>query len=452
MSTRIILSPSQIQDMYTVPVRSSMNVNDRFQLYKSLAVPSYVHGYGLCIEYYKRWFESKFSHDYFRGGVYIDGKHVLDEYKTFKQVPVKKENPVARIVPTLDGDYDREGVDTYLASPQVYLRRSSFQDSFFKDYDRKLCFGMQMKAMKMTFNTKVRVNTRAEQLDLWNYMQLNFRNGATSYEYLSLDYHIPKEIVLYVAEKAGFEVVNDNIVDIIDFLNYFNQHSDIILLFKVRAINKQPEFFLRVNNVYTHITCRDKLNRDDGEKDGKLDFNFGVEMENVIIMPVPAFYFLCNQEPIMIDYKLQPHANDMTALYSINIYEPPTVDENGWSQAAVTSYAVEKGDEDLDISSLFTGENILTRTIDITMKQGVSPNKFINVKAFHGDDIAKTVNIKMNWKTKKAELVDRPATIDEIYQIVMYYDREYIATIDTEVNKYNDTRVTNYPYHDPATD
>ena len=448
---RIAVTPAQLT--ISKKVRPDMELNDRFTLYKSLAVPSYVHGYGLCIEYYKRWFESKFSHDYFRGGIYIEGKHVLDEYKTFDQVPVKRENPRARIIPTLDGDYDRDGIDNYLASPQIYLRRSSFQDSFFKDYDRQLFISLQMRAMKMNFNTKVRVNTRAEQLDLWNFMQLNFRNDATSYEYLSLDYHIPKEIILFIAEKAGFEIVNDNIVNIIDFLNYFNQHSDVILLFKIRAINKQPEFFLRFNDVYTHIQCKDKLNRDDGEKDGKLDFNFGVEMENIIIMPIPAFYILGNQEPIMIDYKLDLHTKDMTALYSINIYEIPPVDDNGWNQAAITSYAVDKGDTELDISSIFTGENILSRTIDLTMKQGVSPSKFINVKVFHNDDIAKTVNIKMNWRTKRAELLNGPASQDEVYQIAMYYDREYISTIDTEINKYNDNRISGYnKYHDPNTD
>lgn len=448
---RIAITPAQLE--LSKAVRPTMEQNSRFAMYKSLAVPSYVHGYGLCIEYYKRWFMSKFSHDYFRGGVYIDGKHVIDEYKTFQEVPVKRENPRARIIPTLDSDYDRDGIDNYLASPQIYLRRSSLQDCFFKDYDRKLCIGLQMKGMKMTFNSKIRVNTRAEQLDLWNYMQLNFRNGATSYEYLSLDYHIPKDIILYVAQKAGFEVLNENVVDIIDFLNYFNQHSDLILLFKIRAINKQPEFFLRVNDVYTHIQCRDKLNRDDGEKDGKLDFNFGVEMENTIIMPVPAFYFLGNQEPIMVDFKLEAHTKSMTALYSINIYEIPPVDENGWNQAAITSYAVDKGDEYLDISSLFTGENILSRTIKLTKDQGVSPSKFINVKAFYNMDISKQVDIKMNWDTFKAELTEGPALQEEVYQIVMYYDREYINNLDIEINKYNDNRISGYnKYHDSGTD
>ena len=449
---RIAITPQQLE--ITKLVRPGMELNDRFQLYKSLAVPSYVHGYGLCIEYYKKWFEKRFSHDYFRGGIYIDGKHVLDEYKTFDQTPVKRENPRARIVPTLDTDFDRDGVDTYLASPQVYLRRSSYQDSFFKDYERKVFLGLSMKAMKMTFNTKIRVNTRAEQLDLLNYMQLNFRNGATHYEYLSLDFHVPRDLIVAIARIAGFNVVNEFVItDIVDFLHYFNRHSDIILLYKIRAINKQPEFFLRVKNVYTHILCKDKLNKDDGEKDGKLETNFSVEMENVVTMPVPAFYFLCNQTPIMVDYLLEPHTKDMTALYSINIYEIPEVDDNGWNQAAITSYVVDKDDEELDISSLFTGENILARSIDLSIKAGVSPSKFIDVKVFRNDDIKKKVNIKMDWNTRKAELVDGPAEQEEVYQIAMYYDRDYINNLDIAINHYDDNRISSdNPYHDKLTD
>lgn len=450
MSNRVVIGV----DPYSLyrSVRPNENLNDRFRLNKSLTVPSYVHGYGLCIEYYKRWFENKFSHDYFRGGIYIDGKHVLDEYKTFDQTPVKRENPRARIVPTLDSDYDRDGIDTYLASPKIYLRRSSYQDSFFKDYEKRIFLGLQMKAMRMTFNTKIRVNTRAEQLDLYNFMQLNFRNGATSYEYLSLDYHIPKDIIIGIAQQAGFEIQNNEIVNIVEFLNYFNQHSDnIILLFKIRSINKQPEFFLRVNDVYTHITCKDKLNKDDGEKDGKLEFNFGVEMENVVIMPVPAFYILADQQPIMQDIKLEPK-RDFTALYSINIYDIPPVNDKGWNQAAITDYSVDKGDTELDISSLFNGENILSRTINLSMAQGISPDRIIDVKAFRCTDMPKGVELEMDWKRKVAVLKS-PASIDEVYEIVMYYDREYIANIDISINKYNDNRISSYnKYHDPHTD
>ena len=187
-------------------VRPDDYQQDRFKLYRSLAVPSYSHAYSICIEYYYKWFASKFRNDYFRGGIYIDGKHVLDEYKQLNLSTVKRENPRARIVPTLDMDYDRDDIDNYLASPDIYLRRSRYQDSFFKDYGRGLFLSLQMKALRMNFNAKVRVNTKAEQLDLWHYMQLNFRNGATMFEYLSIDFHVPKSIILNIAEQAGFEV------------------------------------------------------------------------------------------------------------------------------------------------------------------------------------------------------------------------------------------------------
>lgn len=43
-------------------------------LHGNLALPSYVHGYSLAIEYMYNWFKSKFPKDFFRGGIYIDGK------------------------------------------------------------------------------------------------------------------------------------------------------------------------------------------------------------------------------------------------------------------------------------------------------------------------------------------------------------------------------------------
>ena len=59
-----------------------------------------------------------------------------------------------------------------------------------------------MKEIKMDFGFKVRVNTRAEQVDTFNKMELRFRNGATQSEYLSMDYHVPKYIILDIANKA----------------------------------------------------------------------------------------------------------------------------------------------------------------------------------------------------------------------------------------------------------
>ena len=151
------------------------------ELYSSLTLPSYANGYNIAIEYMYNWFAEKFPHDYFRGGIYVDAKHVLDEYKQICKTLVKKENPKARIVPTLDFDYDRDGLDVYNAPPELYIKRSKYQDSFFKDYERNMFFGFAMRAQKMNFNFKVRVNTRMQQLDIMNKIELNFRIGSIIY-------------------------------------------------------------------------------------------------------------------------------------------------------------------------------------------------------------------------------------------------------------------------------
>ena len=131
------------------------------------------------------------------------------------------------------------------------------------------------------------------------------------------------------------------------------------------------------------------------------------------------------------------------------MYDIPPVNERGWGQAAVTYYQTDKDDLYMDLSSLFEGENILARTINHTMTKGVSPSSFIDIKVYKGQDKAKLVPINMNWKNKTA-LFKNPADNDTL-QIVVYYDREYINLVDSELNKYNDSRVSIYKNHNSKT-
>ena len=73
---RVPVTPNDIE------IWASGNDNERAdKLYTNLAIPSYVHSYSLAIDYMYRWFESKFVKNFFVGGIYVDGKHVLDDYK-----------------------------------------------------------------------------------------------------------------------------------------------------------------------------------------------------------------------------------------------------------------------------------------------------------------------------------------------------------------------------------
>lgn len=410
------------------------------KLHTNLSLPSYVHGYSLAIQFIYNWFESKFEKGFFKGGIYVDGKHVLDDYKKFSKNVVKGQNPRARIEPRVDFDYDRETLDTYLAPPELYLRKSNFNESFFKDYDRDMFLGLDMKALKMDFNFKVRVNTRSQQLDVYNRMNMYFRIGSTMQESLSVDFHIPKDIMLNIADKAGFDIKGGEVVDIISFITYLNSHSDLPFLFKIRAINQRPEFFIRINGLYTHINCTNKLTMDDGERDGKLDYNFHIEMNATLTIPIPAFYSFYSASELTIGIATKEAANSV-AIYSINVLDIPNVDKNGWIRAAITEYMVEPGDKFMDLSRIFTGDNILSKSIQHTLTQGVSPYHFINIVVYRSEDTGVICPIKMDWKNMRAYL-EMEFDQDEILHIAMYYDRNYINELDTELNNYNDSRLT----------
>ena len=411
------------------------------KLYSSLMLPSYVHGYSVAIEYMYKWFTKRFSSDYFKGGVYIDAKNVLDEYKQLYPTPIKRENPRARIACTVDTDFDREDIDVYIAPPELLLRRSKYNDSFFKDYERNMYLGFASRAMRMNFNFKVRVNSRAKQLDLLNQMELYFRIGSTQFEYISVDFHIPKQLILYIAERAGFKVVAGEVEDTLSFLQYMNQHSDLPVLFKIRAINQKAEYFIRLNDIMAHIKTKDKLQKDDGERDGKLDFNFHVEMDAELTMLVPHFYALYDEEDVRHKLDTKYIENNMVPVYSINVVDPPKVNERGWAQAAITSYQGEVDDIDVDLSMIFSGDNVLTRAVANSKKIGISPSKYIDIVVYSNIDVAKTYPIRMDWNTYKAKFINGPLPREEIFQIAMYYDREYINDLDTTLGNYNNSRV-----------
>ena len=169
----------------------------RPKLHKNLVCPSYVHGYSLAIEYMKKWFLSKFDKNYFKF-VHINGKHVLDDWKHFNNYNIVREKPMLAIVPTIDYDNDRDQRDSYLMDQSMMLKRSNFQQSFFKDYKRMNFLYLQMRELKMDFTFKVRVNSRSEQLDLFNRMELWFRIGSTQHEYISADFHVPYDMAMSI--------------------------------------------------------------------------------------------------------------------------------------------------------------------------------------------------------------------------------------------------------------
>lgn len=392
------------------------------QLNENISVPSDMHGYSLAIEFARDWFLEQFEKDFFKT-VYINGKHVFDDYRTVlnqKKIRVI-EKPAVAIIPTIDINFNRENLDLYLGGKNLLIRRSSYnQHGFFSDEENNMFMGTYLKQIKLNFNYRIRVASRAQQIDLVNYMKLAFRIGATQSHYLNLDFHIPYDIMLNIAKDSGFEINNECIVDIYGFLKYLNSHSNVPFLYKFRTVNGKNEFFIKVINAYTHVSCLEELSIDDGERNGALDNNFNIDMNMELKIPVPAIYWYLSKEKLNTKYS-QRYA--LKGLYSYRSFEPPERNENGWDQYLSTEWYNENEDTYLDTINFTTllGNERLMRVIKHTKETLISPKVFMDIKLYND---TYEIPITIDWDTY--DIIVKKDLPSYITKICIYVDKLYL--------------------------
>ena len=399
---------------------------DKPRLHEHISIPSEIHSYSLAVLYMRDWFLRQFDEDYFKT-VYVNGKHVFDDYRRFnKKQLLKIEKPAVSILPTIDYSYDRERVDLMLGGRSVLTRRSRiFDDSIIRDYENNYFLGMDMKQLQMNFTYRIRVSSRAQQIDLYNFMKFAFRVGSTQHEFVSYDFHIPYEIMLNIARHAGFEIIEDEtkqkrkrVKDIVKFMQYLNSHSGLPILYKMRTINGNSEFFFRMPDMYTHVSVLDELSLDDGEREGQLDNNFHIEMNCTVKIPTPQYYYYYSSDKIAKKFESR---KNLAGLYEISNINPPDRNESGWEQYLITEYMEEEKHIDTIVfKDLLTDAGLLS-VLNSTIKMGLSPKLFMDIK-FYNNRTERPV--KIDWETCSIIVdSDLPA---EISVIAIYIDLQYV--------------------------
>lgn len=419
------------------------------KLHDYISIPSEVHVYSLGIEYMKNWFLEQFDTGYFKT-VYVNGKHIFDDYRRFNRERLTKQvkKPAVAIIPNVDYAYNRENVDLALGGRHILNRRSRyFNDALIQDREKNIFLNMVTKITRMNFTFRVRVSTRAEQIDLYNFMKYAFRVGATQGKVMSYDFNIPKEILLNIAQSAGFELeevikedtlVDMRVKDIIGFLKYINGHSMYPVLYKMRTINGNDDFFIRIPGMYTHISNLDELNIDDGERVDQIDNNFHIEMNCVLDIPSPQYYFYNSRD--MVDSRFK-YDKKFAGLYEFRNMSSPEKDENGWNQYLSTSYF----DDDHSVKKIPFRELLenhdFMQVIQLTIDSGMSPAIFVNMKLYNNQ---MQVPIKVDWENFEINLLNKhDLEIDESY-LTIYVDLEYmnnqlIAMREIDKNRLQET-------------
>ena len=407
------------------------------ELYGNLATPSTVHGYSLAIEYMKKWFLDKFENDYFKT-IYINGKHVFDDQrKDNKKITIEK--PAIAITPAVNYEFDRDTLDLYLGGRDIISRRSTYyQDAFFQDHSKNIYLGIKLRQLEMPFNFRIRVSSKAQQIDLYEYMKLAFRVKATQGEYLSMDFHIPYNIMMEIATSSGFEIITDDrnkrVKDIIGFLNYLNSNSKLPFLYKYRCINGNSEFFIRLNNVYVHISNLDDLQLDDGDKQGQIDNNFHIELSTILQIPIPHFYYFYSDKSLQFKYKEE---NKLYGLYAFNDIEPPNKNEKDWDQYLSTEYSEESLYlETIEFKELLENKELM-KIIKLTVDTGLSPSVFMDIKIYNA---LNQIPITIDWENYIINInqkIREPRS-----KITIYTDLKYINDKLAMLQDANNTRIS----------
>jgi len=401
----------------------------------SLALPSTAHIYAFAVEYMKQWFLSKFSNNYFKA-ININESHLLKNFKNFSiQNTLKVSRPSLFITPQVEFDWDRDKLDLYQSGLNLYTRRSNINRAFFKDHKHNSYLGIALDELKMNFNFKCRVETRAQQIDLFKYMNMAFRVGSTQGKDITIEMHIPYNVIYQLAKDVGFEIDHNNkrIKNISKFMRYLNKHSLIPIIFKYRKMTGSYEFFLLINKAYVHISCLDTLSTDDGEDEGMTLTNFMVELNAELKMPSAKMYtYYSLEEHNELDILTNTDSNELQlGVYNIRRHYISDYNEKNWNLYLKTDYVEDEINIPLEINlrEIIAGELLLA--IEYQSNMYLSSDMFIEFKLYNDDQ---SLQYTVDWNNlilKSANNIKHPTTSIGIY-VDLAYLRETIEKMNLD--------------------
>ena len=415
--------------------------NDNRRLISTVLIPSASHSYALAVEYVRKWFLDKFSKNYFKT-VYIEGKNIFDESRKFTiNNTARRQNPAVAIIPSIDFSFDRDKIDLAMGGLELYEEKSTVDTCFFRDYDNSLFIKEIDQLNSINFTIRTYVDTKAKQLNLFHYMKLAFRTGATQGEYIDMDFSIPEELMIQLAVDTGFEVDMENkkIKHVVEFLNYLNKNSLIPFLYKLRCENGRDEFFIRTQGEYVHISIPDYPSVEDGDRVGHTYENFPIEMNLTLRFPTPQSYVYMSKKPqTIIEGIKMDETDEIAGLYSLKVLDIPYQNEKKWGLYIQSEYLEDKLSNhiSMDFNDLFTSS--IKDVIKYTQKQFLSPYIFLDIQLFDPDQ--NKIKCKIDWDSLTVETVDETKEYQKII-IAIYMDNTFANEAIVTMNNASSSRI-----------
>lgn len=411
------------------------DIKKEIQLNKNITVAPLHQSYALCIEYMRHWFLQKFDNDFF-SWVHTDGSHVFGEMSKLDKKTVMShmsdDKATLTIIPTIDDDYNRDRLDQNLFGIDQFINTTKLDKAFFQDPVNQRYILMKMDMMLLNFTYRIKVSSRALQLDLQKFMKLAFRTNLSETNDVDLDYVLPYPMMLFMARDLGFEIKDDRIVEPIKFLTYLNSRSYIPITYKRSNATAREEYFVRVDHIPVRLLIKD-VTKDDGNKYGHIADDFGIEMQVEVRFPsMQLFVYFTKEEFTQIKFGKEVYNIDNTLMMSLHYYDdPPPINNRGWKLTINAQWEEDKpGSIDIDLNELFKGE--LSQISNYLVDKFISPNVFIDIQLYSG---GMKLDTDIDWGEMKLH-ANNP-TDKLVSTIAIYIDLEYLNSL--RVESYGDT-------------
>lgn len=409
-------------------------------LNSSLIMPNESNSYSIAVEYMKEWFLSGFQDGYFRS-VYVNEKNIIDDFRSMtREQLIKRPKPCCAIIPRLEQDFNRDTLDLYNYGTNLYSNRARYQDSFFRDMGKRLFVSLDIKMNKIIFTFRAKVQTLSTAQNMAEHDKLRFRANGTQGKYVDIDFLIPEQLMLMIAQDAGFEVKNNAVVNETEFLCYVNQNSTIPIMRKFTTGMGRFQYYMKVQNMYFHIRTNN-VSVDEGERKGHVMMNYNVDFEAELLYPAPKFFAYYTMDKKEFLREDDAGTNSYT-LYSFPITNVPTTNSKGWNQYLTTNYEDDEDNFRAKKKVVIAFDDLLgdlRKVIDYTKSIYISPAVFIEFKLFNESHEVKTT---VDW-IDMTITTDTPLPNIQSY-LVMYVDKNYLNENIIKIKKQEKERVTPY--------
>ena len=397
-------------------------------LRSSVMLPSQYNSYAVCTEFARDWFLEKFPEGYFNS-IYMDGSKSFDQFRMFSKLnqQVKRKNPLLAIVPTIDMNYNRNFIDSNMEL-SGYLKRTRMEGTIFADKypTRGLYLAVQFKTILMNFTYRIRVDTKAQQLDMIEFLKYKHRAGMSETQNLPLEIHVPKKIIAQMAHDSGFDLdQNFYPADAANMLRYLNSHSIVPFIYKRRNATGNGEYFIYVDNCTAHIKSEFPNADENGERQDAETTNYTIDFSIEVEMTAPFCYtYYSQQEQLYINSDEFADDESVVVLMKAVRADLPPTNEVGWDQLVKTEYVVDNKDlEDyvhINFNELFEGAEILD-IINYTKYISLSPSIFMDFIVFNNGNF---IDYEIDWNNN--ELIMKEKCTHPSFVLGIYVDMGYV--------------------------